>query len=125
MKSAAGPQAGQQHMAAAYRDVELEGNTCADCTRGRRAGQVGEVRRRALVEAYQAVIGPSAKVRQAQQPGEDGWIGHLDPGDELVAGPEGGYRGLGWIGISSGPGDSVQKHGVLALLCFAQQADDV
>ena len=38
----------------AHRGIELEGNIGADCPRGRRAGQVGEIRRHALVEAYQA-----------------------------------------------------------------------
>ena len=78
-----------------------------------------------MFEAYQAVIGPSAEVRQAQQPCPGSRIGHLNPGEQLVAGPEGGYSGIGWISVSSGPGDSVQQHRVLTLLRFTQAANAV
>jgi hypothetical protein len=53
-------QAGKRDAAVADRDVEFERDTCADCAGGRRAGQVGEVRGRALVEVYQAIVQPSA-----------------------------------------------------------------
>ena len=109
-------QAGQQDVAVADRGVELERDPRADRGGRRGAGQVGEVRRRALIETYQAIVGPATQVRQAQQPRAGAGIGRLDPGEQFVAGPEGSYAPVGRIAIADGFGDGVQQHGVLTLL---------
>ena len=110
-------------MAVTDRDVEFERDPRADRGGRRGAGQVGKVRSRALIEAYQAIVGPATQVRQAQQPRTGAGIGRLDPGEQLVADPEGSYSRVGRIAIAGGFGDGVQQHGVLTLLRLVKQAN--
>ena len=116
-------QAGQQDVAVADRGVQLERDPRANRDGRRGAGQVGEIRRRTLVEAYQAIVGPAAQVGQAQQPRAGAGIGRLDPGEQFVAGPERSYAPVGGVAIADGFGDGVQQHGVLTLLRPLEQAN--
>ena len=79
-------------------------------------GEIGEVHCRPLFEVQQAVMSPSAQMRQVEQPRADARIRGLDPGQHLITGPEGRRFWSRGIRVAGGSGDGMQQHGVLTAL---------
>ena len=93
LRPRAATQAGKPDPAVPDRDVELEADAAADRRRGGQAGEVPEVDAGALFEADQAVMQPSAQVRQTEQPRARSRVRGLDPGQQRITGPEGSRSG--------------------------------
>jgi hypothetical protein len=111
---------GKQHAAIADRDIQFELDAKPHCRRGGGTCQIAEIGRRSLVNAGKTIVRPASDVRQGYQRGNDARIDCLQLGQELVARPEGGSRGIGPVGC---PSHDMKQHQMLAELRIVQITD--